>query len=422
MALVNQATNQRQGNPNPALYALARRHDVGTVFHDITSGNNSVPGLLGYSAGPGWDPVTGLGSVDATALVTHWTQAFAPGGGLSIQNGRLTTQAPSPLGCTLPPAATSFQTSQGAIYLYFEATVTASDSLSTDWLSPDGSVLPGGSWSAPGIGSFCFNATLNIASLSGGRLGNWQARIYDNGTTVAPLAFTVASTQTTPPPPTGTNATGALPHVAAGSTWTTGIFAVNTSASTANFTVNFYDDNGHPLALPKIGNTFTSSLVAGGSAYAEAGDPATGLVGGWGQITADPGVTIQAIFRNNSNGTYYEAAVPQSTGSKEFVVPFDATTFTGNNSPFYTGFAIANLDPTTNASITCTARALNGNVIPNAVPVPTLGPLAHWANYLFPALSGLRGTIDCISNTKVAALALRFLGTNAFSSLTVITK
>jgi hypothetical protein len=96
--------------------------------------------------------------------------------------------------------------------------------------------------------------------------------------------------------------------------------------------------------------------------------------------------------------------------------------FTANNTPFYTGFAIANLDPTTAASLTCTARNLNGSTIPNAVPVPTLPPLGHWANYQFAALSGQRGTIDCLSNTKVAALALRFLGTNEFTSLPVITK
>ncbi len=40
-----------------------------TVFHDITTGNNSVPGQTGYSCGTGYSPVTGLGSVDANALV-----------------------------------------------------------------------------------------------------------------------------------------------------------------------------------------------------------------------------------------------------------------------------------------------------------------------------------------------------------------
>ncbi len=69
-----------QGNINPNLYRLAQ--SVPTVFHDITAGNNMVPcvsgtanctaGSLGYSAGTGYDQVTGLGSIDAGNLISHW--------------------------------------------------------------------------------------------------------------------------------------------------------------------------------------------------------------------------------------------------------------------------------------------------------------------------------------------------------------
>jgi pseudomonalisin len=81
MALVVQKTRQRQGNPNPWLYQLATRQYTGAgpaVFHDVTSGNNSVPGVAGYAAGLGYDLVTGLGSVDAAALVGSWPDAPAP--------------------------------------------------------------------------------------------------------------------------------------------------------------------------------------------------------------------------------------------------------------------------------------------------------------------------------------------------------
>jgi hypothetical protein len=43
------------------------------VFHDTTSGNNSVPGVTGFTAGAGYDLSTGLGSVDAAILVNHWS-------------------------------------------------------------------------------------------------------------------------------------------------------------------------------------------------------------------------------------------------------------------------------------------------------------------------------------------------------------
>ncbi len=84
IALINQATQSiGQGNVNPVLYAL-----VGSApgaFHDITSGSNIVPctkstpncptsGTLqfGYSAGTGYDLVTGLGSIDVGNLLAAW--------------------------------------------------------------------------------------------------------------------------------------------------------------------------------------------------------------------------------------------------------------------------------------------------------------------------------------------------------------
>ena len=80
MALVVQKTGQRQGNANTRLYQLgASQYQAGgaQVFHDIASGNNSVPGVTGYSCTAGYDLATGLGSVDASALVNNWTPDFA---------------------------------------------------------------------------------------------------------------------------------------------------------------------------------------------------------------------------------------------------------------------------------------------------------------------------------------------------------
>jgi pseudomonalisin len=80
MALIVQKTGQRQGNANTRFYQLANaQYGAGgvAVFHDTTSGNNSVPGVTGYSAATGYDLATGLGSVDATTLVNNWVPDFA---------------------------------------------------------------------------------------------------------------------------------------------------------------------------------------------------------------------------------------------------------------------------------------------------------------------------------------------------------
>jgi hypothetical protein len=76
-ALVAQSTGVRQGAANSTLYALAGQQSSGgpAVFHDVATGNNSVPGITGFTATTAYDLASGLGSVDVHALVTHWSSA-----------------------------------------------------------------------------------------------------------------------------------------------------------------------------------------------------------------------------------------------------------------------------------------------------------------------------------------------------------
>jgi subtilase family serine protease len=94
VALLNQQMELNQpgsppglGNINPTLYGLSLT--APQAFHDITAGDNLIPcaGTLnctvanpqiGYSATPGYDLVTGLGSVDAWQLISRWNPRNAP--------------------------------------------------------------------------------------------------------------------------------------------------------------------------------------------------------------------------------------------------------------------------------------------------------------------------------------------------------
>jgi kumamolisin len=60
LALINQSLGTNVGYVNPLLYSAK----VESTFHDITSGSNGD-----YSAGPGWDACTGLGSPNGAALM-----------------------------------------------------------------------------------------------------------------------------------------------------------------------------------------------------------------------------------------------------------------------------------------------------------------------------------------------------------------
>lgn len=84
VAILNQAAGYTngQGLVNPTLYSLAGKSATySAAFHDVTTGNNNctagaadcgTPPAGGFSAGVGYDLVTGLGSVDLHQLALAW--------------------------------------------------------------------------------------------------------------------------------------------------------------------------------------------------------------------------------------------------------------------------------------------------------------------------------------------------------------
>ena len=90
MALLVQATGSRQGQVNNTLYQLAA-NKYGTVFNDVTTGNNAVVctsgspncGSNGFTAGydavTGYDTASGLGSVNAAAMIANWSSVKTAG-------------------------------------------------------------------------------------------------------------------------------------------------------------------------------------------------------------------------------------------------------------------------------------------------------------------------------------------------------
>jgi pseudomonalisin len=144
-ALVMQQQGGRVGSFNPPLYGLSQLQGAGgaTVFHTITSGNNSVPGQSGFSASttdPTYSQASGLGSIDGGMLLAHWGD-FAG-----------TVMGLSPATVVVPPAQ-----SVGSATLLLPA--------STRWSA----AISGGGWltlsPASGTGSapLTFGTTANTA-------------------------------------------------------------------------------------------------------------------------------------------------------------------------------------------------------------------------------------------------------------------
>ncbi|HZZ54136.1 MAG TPA: protease pro-enzyme activation domain-containing protein [Trebonia sp.] len=66
IARLAQATGKKFGLLQPLVYGGVTEGAAAQGFNDITEGNNGA-----YSAGPGWDATTGLGSPHGQALLTH---------------------------------------------------------------------------------------------------------------------------------------------------------------------------------------------------------------------------------------------------------------------------------------------------------------------------------------------------------------
>jgi hypothetical protein len=172
MALVNQKTGARQGNINTTLYPLATLAASGgaQIFHAITGGNNTVPGVTGFTAGPHYNQATGLGSPDAFVLVNHWkdssTLPSAPSTpALSLSAASSITIAPGSHGAvTVTSAVTGGFSSIVALSIgSLPSGVTASFAPSA--------------FAAPGSGS----STLTVTAASSVAVGSYPLTIIATG-------------------------------------------------------------------------------------------------------------------------------------------------------------------------------------------------------------------------------------------------
>jgi subtilase family serine protease len=78
IAIADQIAGSDLGYINPALYKIANDHaQYAADFFDVTLGNNQTTSIPGYSASPGWDAVTGLGTPNAAHLLPDLVKAVS---------------------------------------------------------------------------------------------------------------------------------------------------------------------------------------------------------------------------------------------------------------------------------------------------------------------------------------------------------
>ncbi|HEY7023053.1 MAG TPA: S53 family peptidase [Ktedonobacterales bacterium] len=82
--IANQMAGKRLGFLHDDLYHIGKKPKQQSDFHDITVGNNTFFTVPGFSATPGWDAATGLGTPDAAKLLPELVATHVGNGGKNL--------------------------------------------------------------------------------------------------------------------------------------------------------------------------------------------------------------------------------------------------------------------------------------------------------------------------------------------------
>lgn len=178
------------GNVNPTIYRLL--DGATSPFHTTAEGNNSVPGVLGFTAsGAPYNFATGLGSVDGSLFVSKLSAGFVS------ENNALATQRPpavssasnSPLAGNEGSAPGSFSGSSG-----IKLTAASSELVLTQGSSMSDT------FTLSAVGSFQGPVSLEVSGLPSGVVASWSLNpviLRSSGTAIVTLTLAGAASAPT---------------------------------------------------------------------------------------------------------------------------------------------------------------------------------------------------------------------------------
>jgi subtilase family serine protease len=372
MALVDQKMGGRQGQANYVLYRLAAKETFSQcngssttsalastcIFNDVTVGNIAVPGEVGFGAstakfqsGVGYDLATGLGSVNVTNLVNHWSSVtFSPttttltlnsGNPVSVAHG-----APVNVDIVVAPQSGTGVPS-GDVALLTNAGPFGHQSVTAFTLSGGSAVsttnlLAGGSYSITahyaGDGTFAPSDSPAVAV---------NVTPESSTTSTSVLALDASGN---PIPFTG-RPYGSFVYLRADVAGTSG-------KGTATGSVNFMDSGalvaGDPYSLNSEGNTATPNGIFTFAVGSHAITAAYGGDNSFNASTSSPAVNFTVTqassstsvsFTGNTQGATLNANVSTSSGGNP---PSGTVTFFINGSQVGTPVAVTGLPASTN--------------------------------------------------------------------------
>jgi hypothetical protein len=208
-----------------------------------------------------------------------------------------------------------------------------------------------------------------------------------------------------------------ISQVVDGDVWQTTIVLTNTTAASANASMTFFKDTSNYATQP-WNLTFLEgispqaiTLAAGETLLLHTPGPSPTLTQGFGQIVADPGVQVYAIFTKNPPGLPAQVGTsPAVASATRILVPFDNTHSNVAAMALVNNSAAAE---TISVNIRTTAGMVTQATLP---PIPAQGHAAFTFPSQFTSTAGASGLAEFyVSSGTFAILALSF---NPAGSLT----
>ncbi len=195
--------------------------------------------------------------------------------------------------------------------------------------------------------------------------------------------------------------------------WQSTLTYVNYSTQQVTCTTNFYSDSGSPLSIPFSQGTIstrTDILQPGASVHDQTTASLTATVSqGWAEASCNGPVQASLLYR------LYTAGVP--VGEASVNAETAPTTEFATFAQTATGVAYANPSATQSATITLEVYSTTGAQLGSYAV--NLGPLAHGAANLGPALglSSFTGFVKVTSTIPILSLSLNAEAFPIFSAL-----
>jgi hypothetical protein len=398
-----------------------------TTMQAAVAGGNLTVGIKtgatcswAVSGLPGWMTVSGPSSGTGSASVTL---AVAPNSGASLSativigGASLTVTQPAAAACiyALSPGGQAFGVAggTGTINIAVNTGCPWSAASNASWIAITGSSTGNGN------GVVTFQAAPNPGAARSGTV-----------MVAGLLSFTVEESDAFL---IGLTSAGSIAHLASAGSWTTTLTLVNTSSAPTEARLNFFDDNGNPLALPL---SFPQSSSAAGPLLASTLDrtlnPGAQLViqstgpnsqptlSGWVQVLTKGFVGGFAVISQAIGNTNQQAEVPLYAGSSaDYVVPFDNT----NGSA--TALALANTSAqAVTAAISISDDAGNA-ILSDTITLPAMGHRSFTLSDRYGSVTAKRrGTLEFTTPSPglIGVLGLSFNATGAFSTIPTIVK